>query len=573
MTSLKKHKSEEPLALGPFMQELDERLKSFSPARLRELLLRHARELAPKERENFLSIFAARGKSVTEPADDPELIPDINAFIKDLEEGEYCVGWGYDPEIGDERPFGDESWTVEMDDLFDRAAEVFLSGNRSLAVEAYGILLHAFELKEESGTFSGPAPPESMVATDVNEAKARYLRSLYETATPDKRVACLLNEIRALRYMGSSRVGLRAIIEADDSSLREFDLFLPEWLRALKGGSPANDYGWDKFFPWLLREAVVLSEGTGGLARLAEEEGDRHPEAYFDLVLALIKEEKPAEAIAAAGAGVKCIIDPVKRAMLADQLAELAIEAGDGELCIADRRQAWRADPTIKRLLLLCGAGNPDNDEMDRRLNDECKWYKENVARPDKRLTSILQLLVGEYETPVTTLSKTQPLGWSNHQYPGPIVYPFLLLAGSGGDKPEAGSVMAGFFSGLDALERDELALDLHGEILKVPAEFKRLSDLFFIAIQRYPVTPEQRREFLKAAKSIALKRVRAIVSKKHRNAYERAARVLIGCIEALESAGQKKEGEALLKKVKEEFPRHSAFWREIRSLMERKKR
>ncbi|MDP8213594.1 MAG: hypothetical protein RAO92_03195 [Candidatus Euphemobacter frigidus] len=536
-------------------------------------LLRHARELAPKERENFLAIFAGSDESVTEPVDDPELISDINAFIKDLEKGEYCDGWGYDPEIGDERAFGDETWTVEMDDLFERAAEVFLSGNRSLAMEAYGLLLHAFELKEESGTFSGPVPPESMVATDVDEAKARYLCSLYETATPDKRVACLLNEIHALKYTGSSRVGLRAIIEADDKTLKALNAFLPEWLRALREESPENDYGWDKLFPWLLREAVVLLEGTDGLARLAEEEGDRHPEAYFDLVLTLIKEEKPEEAIAAAGTGVNRIIDPVKRAMLADQLAELAIEAGDGELCITGRRRAWRSDPTIKRLMLLCGAGNPDNDEIDRRLHDEWKWYKESVARPNKRLTAILQLLAGEYETPVTTLSKTKPLGWSNPQHPGPVVYPFLLLAGSGGDKPEARSVMAGFFSGLDALERDELVLDLQGEIIKVPAGYKRLSDLLFISLQRYPVTPEQRREFLKAAKSIALKRVCAIVSKKHRNAYERAARVLIGCIEALESAGQKKEGEALLKKVKEEFPRHSAFWGEIRSLPAGKKR
>ena len=344
------------------------------------------------------------------------------------------------------------------------------------------------------------------------------------------------------------------------------DIFLPEWLRALREERP-DDHGWEKIFPWLLREAVVISEGTEGLAKLAKEEGDHHPEAYFDLVLALIKEGKEGEAIEAAKAGIGCIKDPVKRAMLADQLAALAIGQGDEELHLTARRQAWRADPTIKRLLLLCDTNDPDSDEICDRLKTEYKWHRESVAITDARLAAILQLLVGEYESPVTALTKAKVLGWSGHQHPGYVVFPFLLLSGGGIDKPKAGSVMADFFVELDFLQHGKLVLDLHGDVLQIPEGSRTLSDLLLLSLQQYPVTPEQRREFLKAAKSIALKRVRAIVSNKHRKAYERAARVLLGCVEALELAGRSKEGASLLEKVRNTFPRHSAFWGEVRAL------
>lgn len=569
----KNHRSEEPLTLGPFLQKLEKRLQFLTPDRLREVLLRHARELTAKERENFLAIFLERDEPVIKPVYDPELIPDINSFIKDLENGEYCDGWGYDREIGEERAFGDETWTVEMDDLFDRAADVFLSGNRSLAAEAYGLLLHAFDLEEEGMAFSGPESPDCMIDTDVTEAKARYFRSLYETVSEEERVARLLMAMITLQYTGSSRMGMKAILEADDKPLSDFDAFLTQWLQALKEEKPDQDHWRNKLFQWLLREAMVLSEGTKGLAELAEEQGDRHPEVYFDWVLALMKEKKLDKAIAAAKKGVDRILNPDKKARLADQLAAMAIGQGDEELCFTARRQAWRAAPTIKRLLLFCGANDPDNDEIDKRLKTEFTWCKKSANKPDKRLTAILQLLVGEYETPLAPLTKTKALGWSNHQHPGPVVFPFLLLAGSGVEKPKAGSVMADFFSDLDSLEHEELMPDLFGDDLRSPEEHIKLSHLFFLTLKRYPLKPGRRNEFLRIAKNIALKRICAIVSNKHRRAYERAARVLIGCVEALELAGKSKEGESLIQKVKEEFPRHSAFWRELRSLTGGKKR
>ncbi len=563
----KNFSSESPLSLGIFLTKLESRLKSLKRDELTAIILRHAKKLAPPERDKFLAVFTEAGKPETKPMDDPALIKNIDSFIGDLESGVYCDGWGYDREIGNERAFGDESWVSEMDDLFDRAGEAFLSGNRELATEAYGLLLRSFSLDEESGTFCGPKPPDSMVQTDVDEAKARYYRSLYETLPPKERVGRLLQAVNDLEYVGSASIGLRAMLEADDKPLEDFAEFLLEWRQALKKKKPVDDYWREDPFQWLLREAVVLSEGTKGLAALAEEEGDRQPEVYFDWVQALLKEGKPDEAVVAARKGAVRILNPDQRARMADQLAELAIERGDEGLHLAARRRAWRADPSIKRLLLLCGANDPDDDEIDKRLKAEFVSYRKGAFKPNRRLAAILELLVGEYSSPVVDLGKTKALGWSDPTHPGYVVFPFLLLAGSGVSEPEVGSVMADYLSELDSLGHYELALNLSGDILRVPENYKKISGLLSIALRRYPVTPEQRQEFPKAAKRIALKRIRAIVSKKHRRAYERAARLLLGCIEALDLAGQSKEGAKLLAKVREEFPRHSAFWREFRVL------
>jgi hypothetical protein len=77
-----------------------------------------------------------------------------------------------------------------MDDLLSGAETAFLDRNLDLARVAYGPLLKAFERHAEG--FCGPEEPEHMLSTDVSEAKARYLRAVYETTPLSDRLACEL---------------------------------------------------------------------------------------------------------------------------------------------------------------------------------------------------------------------------------------------------------------------------------------------------------------------------------------------------------------------------------------------
>lgn len=119
-----------------------------------------------------------------------------------------------------------------MDDLFDRAGEAFVGGDLDLALESYGQLLHAFRLEEDGEVFCGPSAPTEMVATDVTEAKSRYLRALYETAPPSSRPGRLVEEMAALWCVGDPS-NLRAIVDARPEAL-DLDGFLPGWIEELK---------------------------------------------------------------------------------------------------------------------------------------------------------------------------------------------------------------------------------------------------------------------------------------------------------------------------------------------------
>jgi hypothetical protein len=106
-------------------------------------------------------------------------VEDIEGFLGRLDSCAYIQGWGWDGDLHDERSFGDESWADEMDELFKRAEAAFLEGGLTLARAAFGLLLKSFERHAEG--FCGPEKPEEMLNTDVGEAKARYLRAVYET--------------------------------------------------------------------------------------------------------------------------------------------------------------------------------------------------------------------------------------------------------------------------------------------------------------------------------------------------------------------------------------------------------
>ncbi|MBI3989144.1 MAG: hypothetical protein HY347_05965 [candidate division NC10 bacterium] len=436
-------------ALASFLEALERRLGEMSGEELREVLLGHAERLPPEEREGFLAIFAGvaaarprQGGKARKPRRDEALIGDVERFVEDIRSGTYYEGWGWDQELHEERAFGDESWAGEMDALFERAHEAFLEGDLALAREAYSRLLKAFHLNEDTGTFCGPEPPQEMVETDVSEAKARYLRSVYETTPQAERVDRLLEEMEDLCYVGG-HVGLRGVMEARRPPLPDLEAFLPPWVGRLRGYE-GNRYTFRVGVRKLLAEAVELQRGTEGLADLARTDGRLHPEAYLDWVEALIREGEMAEAIAAAREALREMPpEGTTRAQVAERLAHLALEGGDGDLCLEARREAFRALPTTTSLLALCEAAAVDRTE--EVIAAEADRVQALIPMPEGdlphlssgfgenyRLVCLLLLLAGRGETAIELLRRAPSLGWSSPGHPGPLMLPYLLVAATG---------------------------------------------------------------------------------------------------------------------------------------------
>ncbi|MBI3972319.1 MAG: hypothetical protein HY332_13620 [Chloroflexi bacterium] len=155
---------EEVIALvGDFLAGLDEAQR----ARFRELVGRGPRPLVAE----------------TMGLDDAgDLLAAIQELHDDLANDKYVeYGAGYDPEYGDYRGFGDDSWIEEMDDLFGAATSLFRAGRFQAAAEAYLALFHVFDLGEDGYHFTRPDPVEAL-RSDVDAMKVNLFIAIGRSA-------------------------------------------------------------------------------------------------------------------------------------------------------------------------------------------------------------------------------------------------------------------------------------------------------------------------------------------------------------------------------------------------------
>ena len=587
--------------LASFLDALEARLGELTPEQVNALLLAHAEQLTPREREPFLAIFVEAefdrrsGDALAGGREPDPLLAEIDAFVERLRAGSYVDGWGWDPEIYEERAFGDESWAEEMDDLFAAANAAFLDGDLQLAREGLGRLLGAFDLEGEAQAFCGPDSPQRMVSVDVGEARSRYLRAVYETTAASERPAALLDAIEDLRFIGGD-ASLGAIDEARRARMPGLDAFLPAWIGHLRSiesdaqrGSPRA-----RELARLLSEAAEWHGGADGLGELARARGALDPDAHRDWVDALIRGGRHGDAAGAAGEALRKL-EPrgEARAAIAERLARLAAWTGDDGAALDARRERWRAAPSTWRLIALIDIATA-LDRAHEVLATEADWAlaperpgaePRNVA--NDRLLCELLLLAGRVEQALEMAKPAQPLGWSHRGHPGPIVVPYLLVAATGpAIRPElliaAGSPSAPAEHNGPLLAQELEHIDRDGWVgggewddepaepplderyRGIPAD-KRLPSLLLVAaVGAYPASQRQRDRWLGRAAELVEERVNAIVATKHRGAYERAARLAVACGEAIALARDRDKGFAFVGEARERFPRHHAFRSEL---------
>lgn len=587
--------------LASFLDALEARLSERTPEAVKAALIAHAEQLVPRERESFLAIFVepefdrGAGGALDEDREPDPLLIEIEAFVERLRTGRYVDGWGWDPEIYEERAFGDESWAHEMDDLFAAANAAFLEGDLQLARESLGRLLGAFDLDVEAQAFCGPDSPQGMVSVDVGEAQARYLRAIYETTAASERPAALLDAIEDLRCIGGD-ASLSVIHEARRARMPGLDAFLPDWIGHLRSierdaqrGSPRA-----RQLARLLSEAAEWHGGADGLGELARARGALDPDVHRDWVDALIRAGRHRDAAGAAGEALRTL-EPrgEARAGIAERLARLTASTGDADGALEARRGRWRAAPSTWRLIALIDIATALG-RAGEMLAGEAAWAlaperhraeARNVA--NDRLLCELLLLANRVDQALEVAKAAGPLGWSHGGHPGPIIVPYLLVAATGPEiRPElliaAGSPYAPaeldeplLAQELERIDRDGWVgggdwddepggLSLDERYRGIPADKRLPSFLLAAAIGAHPASRRERDRWLGCAAELVEERVNAIVSAKHRGAYERAARLAVACGEAIALASDRDRGFAFVIEARERFPRHHAFRSEL---------
>lgn len=335
------------------MDQVERRLKACSPDTLRETLMEWAKNTHPSKRSDFLAKLAPAPPAQDIPEPDEELLEDISDLAKRVESGDFCQGWGWDDAIQEERDWGDESWTDEVDEFFTRARETLTAGHYKLTKDAYARLFDILEMGEEPGHLPGSPDPQDMLDTDLGEARACYLRSVYLSSSPDERPAELLGAMQRFRYYLGDDLNLQSIVNAERKPLPDFAQFLSSWIDLLKRTD-------ERSARYLLREAVTLSGGTSAIAKLAREEGDRYPRAYVDWIKALEKDRDFHSMLQAAKEGLTNVPkDHTVRAEIAEGMVRAGEHLHDTEAQLAGWHEAFYSDPSLSYLLSLLSVAEP----------------------------------------------------------------------------------------------------------------------------------------------------------------------------------------------------------------------
>lgn len=301
--------------------------------------------------------------------------------------------------------------------------------------------------------------------------------------------------------------------------------------------------------------------GFEGLEKLADEEGDLHPEVYYDLVESYVKEGELKKAESAARKGIDKIAKTHQKAVLADWLAELAFKDNDKKLALASRREAWRYEPTQERLVHWFNTiGKVISDD---ELKEEISFLRKAANPKYVRLVCMLEMLLGEYDLPRKALLASDSLGWRPESHPGPVVLPFLLIAGAGISQiPENSSLK------IVAEEMKSVFIRWQAHLIdgRKDQPLNTYLDYLLDSLKRKPVSEEQKDLFLATARTAILDRMRAIVTEQLEHMYPEVSGKAVAYAEACYLSGQDERGLKLINNIRNMYIRQNSLRNEIRT-------
>jgi tetratricopeptide (TPR) repeat protein len=575
--------------IASFLDLLEHQLQERDYDSLLEVLRVVAEHISPEQRYdvlvaiNELTTATAHDLEIPRypelPQNSPgrELVEAAEELARKLEDGHFYTGWGWDEERQEERAWGDERWVHDMDELFGRAATMYLSGGLELALRVYGPLLNTFKHAGRIGVFCGPYPPQQMVQSDIDEVKRRFLRCVYLVTEVEQRPQRLLAEMEALRQVGNAELGLKLLVESDfpgDPTLEGLDVFLPAWIELLKEAT-RELRAWGREARRLLREAVEMQGGVSGLGELARLQGQEHPEAFHEWVGLLVRTDCVEEAIAAAQEGVKKIQDPAYKARMADRLGQLALRQNNVELAVEAAQKGWRALPTLTRLLNLATAANAA-EMLDSVLSLEAGRVLKDEWNHSEALACRILLLTGRHEEAIERFEQADAQGWGRPDNAGAVVFPYLLVLATGRERPPPNSIMWNLWSELDTPKKGyfdrRLLMDqvFAAESSSSGLDEKPYTVLLARAAKQSNASEQEREAMLDVARAKAENVTKELLESQYRRGQSLGAELFVAVAEAIGSVHTPGQGIEYILALEQSFQQYGSFVAELRSCLGR---
>src|SRR6266545_4463221 len=266
---------------------------------------------------DFLDLMRQKSRPAVVETLELEDADDLLSSIQELHDAianeEYVdYGSGYDPDYGEYRGFGDDSWIDEMDSLFAATTSIYRAGNYQAAAAAYIALFDIFSLGEDGFHFTRPDPPAAL-QTDLKVMKQHLFTALgmlnpepaatvLEDTGYDEDDRTLLGLSSNLSFYGGDRYVLLDAWASYPGWMRGLEAHLLELCR-----QPASQeqpvYGLSHAAE-LLREAYRRYHSLAERETLCREVGPQQGWPYEDLIGAYQEQEQWANALAWADDGL-----------------------------------------------------------------------------------------------------------------------------------------------------------------------------------------------------------------------------------------------------------------------------
>ncbi|MDM8550532.1 hypothetical protein QUF72_10655 [Desulfobacterales bacterium HSG2] len=574
-------KEKQTPALKPYMKAVRTHCKNLSKKELIEFVCEMAQAVSPRERADFLEKFSQFSDNASEPSPD-EIKSDLPLRISDLresiierheaiddgslyeDEDEYDrYEWGGYDYYDDHAPDSiSEYQKKDIETLFAEADSLFLSDHLDDACEAYGLLLEWFHSQGESGFYYNIS--QNDIELNWRETRARHCRCVYETSKPGDRVEKMIHAMDVHKVVFSDRYtpseekhpSLRDVFDARPGKLKGWDAFLKAWTKALAGETNERAV-------LLFLEGVCWMKGLDGVA--GEMRKRHHPIGYLYWLYQLVSEKKWKETVRVARKALERMPYGELRAQAAEFLTRAGEQTKEPASILEGKREQFCSTPHDSRLGLLIEEA--DRQQVKEEELESALRFLDPEVKQGKLKVKIL-LMLGRIDDAYKLVRKEKPLGWSSGGTSIGVFFGGVLTALTHAS-PE-GVTIHGLLNRYVSFSGGYYFLPTVGESGKKGAKDRVLREIVQ-GLSNVSLTDAKKKKWFSFAENLGGKRIDAIVSNKHRQAYERAAQVLGSLMEGRLLNDDARGAKRLLNTYRnEKYNRYSAFRREVDAVLTR---
>ncbi len=556
------------IALRPYIEAIREHCGNLSKEELVETIISLAQDVPVRERAEFLDKIrvlapprSAAGAVHDGGVAEEALLDRIEALKEDIEDRMRSIDDGTywddlpdweDPGYDEEQPdYVSQEQMDELEGLFLKTGGLFLEGRLETAARLYGALFDIIaEHSEVPACFSGKP-------TDLREERARYCRSVYEVADPQRRLDDFLQCMDVEASMNPYRLALQSeqmpmlgdVIDAMPGDLPGREAFLPAWEKALSGLSTDR-----AAVLWM--EAVEMLQGVDALSRPARTWKAGQPRGYLFWIQRLEGTGNWKGMLDACREALDELPVSGFREQAAEHLITAAVKTGETELLLVGKRERFLSAPKEASLLDLLGEAERRgvrSVELEAIL--EKREIIANSRLGDPGLYYRILFMAGRLRDAFIAGKDENNLGWSYGKAGILFASVLSVLTGNSPDAVVIDKLLreyAGGWSDFD--DNEENGRTIYHEILK--------------GLSSVELSESRKLEYGEWAERMGRDRIDGIVAGKRRRVYDRAARALGALAEYYGLSGETAKAHAIFNEyLSVKYPRHSAFRSEVKAV------